>query len=375
MGDVGRVDIVIEKGIGNIFCKLVTKNIDINEIVEAIYRHTDYAIYPDSEMSISELLRAIYRYHHEFYNDINYEYTTHDHPEDYDFNEGCSGFKNFLKKYFRVERLIDLSDDDLLKLSTIIANRIAYLYCKYINKLETVVTATSSVHFAKETKSIKLSEPEILNDAIIVSNTGVYTVKLVKVDNIKSYNDIKTEIIDAIKRNYEAQLNAIIKSYKSRIKALEEKVIETKEQAFTEALNTIEQVLEKGWTVENGELVLYKKIYVDKLKYQRVVYQLPKEYINEFYIENIRIPITAKVTKAQCDYSYHPNASDGSICLGDLEGKDLKTVVTELPKILKIANLDSAYPNDATKEAEDIVEELYLDRNYITEEVFNSDDE
>ena len=363
---------MLKKRNNYVYCIIHTNNVDFTDIHKAILDYSDYDI--NQETPLDDMLRAIYYTHKDFYDDIGYNYTSDDHPEDDDFNEGCYGFSRFLKNYFNIRYFKELDDEDLKKLSQVIANRIAYIYSKYVNEQNTVVTASSTIHIAKEIDSVKISEPKIINDAILITDRGVYTVKLAKT-NLKSYEDIRRETINTVKRNYEEQLKAIVNSYKSMIKSLKEQIDEVKTNAFADAMSAMKTITEEGWTIENGELILKAKLTPDKVIYQRTVYRLPEEHIGKFYVKDIHIPLTTTVTSAKCSDSYHPNINDSnSICLGDLEGKPLSIVVTEIPNTLKTMNLDSAFPNSATRELEDIIEKLYLNRRYITEEVFEVDE-
>lgn len=373
-GDIiNTVDVILKKDDNDIYCHIVTDEETFRKISDAIlkYNRDQYEI--DEKNTLTYILKAVYLRHQYFYEDIGYEYTADDHPEDSDFSEECWGFMRFLKRYFNANEIMELKSEDLKKLSTLIARRIAYIYTRYIEEFSTIVTSSSTINIFEENEyTAKMEDPETLNDAVLITENGAYVIKLQKT-NIKSYKELRDNIVKSIKANYEEQLKAIVNSYKNTIKALKEKINEIRENAVREAINIIDSITSDGWKIEDGYLILNTHIIPDKIMYNKEIYTIPEKH-RVFYVNNLHIPLDDKVTYAKCDDAYHPNIDeDGAICLGDLENKDIKVVAKELPRALKTINLDSAYRNSATVMAEKIINSIYLNKDYSDAEVFEVD--
>lgn len=114
----------------------------------------------------------------------------------------------------------------------------------------------------------------------------------------------------------------------------------------------------KDWEVMSDRLVYKKTVYVERIKYENKLYEIPEEYQKKFYIKGLTVYITDKVYNEDTTYreKHHPNANGSVICLGTLEGKPLSEVLEKLPQLLETINLDSAYDIRETREAKEIIE-------------------
>ncbi|MFA4805215.1 hypothetical protein [Pyrococcus kukulkanii] len=109
-----------------------------------------------------------------------------------------------------------------------------------------------------------------------------------------------------------------------------------------------------GWELkDDGSYYFPGRITVKFVQKRGEIYRLPDEYVGKFYVEGI----TLKGHSASAKRHYHPNVSDMYLCLGTLEDKPVLEILRELPRTLKMANLDSAFPNEATEELERLYSE------------------
>ena len=110
-----------------------------------------------------------------------------------------------------------------------------------------------------------------------------------------------------------------------------------------------------GWTYDSDEtspwhrwLCFYKPIEVVELHYhgKKVMVKDVPEIQGKFIVNGLRVlPTQSRVfpDSVRVDEStYHPNASNGQLCIGDLEGRNLPDVLEKLPYTLRIGNFDSA---------------------------------
>ena len=77
------------------------------------------------------------------------------------------------------------------------------------------------------------------------------------------------------------------------------------------------------------------------------------EIQGKFIVNELRVlPTQSRVfpDSVRVDEStYHPNASNGQVCIGDLEGRNLPDVLEKLPYTLRIGNFDSALRSGITE--------------------------
>ena len=110
-----------------------------------------------------------------------------------------------------------------------------------------------------------------------------------------------------------------------------------------------------GWTYDSDEtspwhrwLCFDKPIVVTELHYhgKKVMVENVPEIHGKFIVKGLKVlPTQSRVfpDSVRVDEStYHPNASNGQVCIGDLEGKNLADVLDKLPYALRIGNFDSA---------------------------------
>jgi len=309
-------------------------------------------------------LRKLFRRHKVLYEFVNFKYTGQHHPDDRDFYEVCNGFRQFLKDKFNVEKLIDLAERDLQWFADVIALRLRWILQQYEKNRNIDITVQSKLIFSplptEQKTNIRKIDVELAN-AILITNNQAYKIQLLPL-NIKSFEDLISQATDSLHQMYKLQLQAHVNALQSQIQKLQEELEKTRVEAFIQGLKTFEVVKKLGWTIKDCQLYYTRKIQCKFIKYEDRVYKIPKQYKNKFYIKGIKIPLDATVTKAYAEQAYHCNVdSNGQICLGSLEGKQLFEVLQKLPETLKTLNLDSAFDNNAKKELEDIIDNEELE--------------
>ena len=148
-----------------------------------------------------------------------------------------------------------------------------------------------------------------------------------------------------------------LKLKEKEIERLKSDIEAIRQKAFTDAVRVIDGIYSRGWKLKTIDGTLYfvldKKIVCSKVINKGVAYKLTTDI---FYAENIRVEVTDTVYTKHVHVSncYHPNISSAdTVCLGDLDGKDLLTVLKNIEDLVKTINLDSCYDNEATFEIED----------------------
>ena len=117
-----------------------------------------------------------------------------------------------------------------------------------------------------------------------------------------------------------------------------------------------------GWTYDSDEtspwhrwLCFDKPIVVTELHYhgKKVMVENVPEIHGKFIVKGLKVlPTQSRVfpDSVRVDEStYHPNASNGQVCIGDLEGRNLADVLEKLPYTLRIGNFDSALRSGITE--------------------------
>lgn len=306
---------------------------------------------------LSEFLRALFVEHGKFYSALSYQYSETDHPDHNTFDEGCDGFRYFLKNRFNVSSLNALNQQQLQEIANAIAIQLQNYLSVYFTDLNTYVSAISVISTSNKNKEKQylVYSPYLLQNALLVTQNKVYSVILQETE-YQSVQDVFNDVVNSVNKSYEMQLQAQTTVLQNRIKELEKQIIEIKEKAFLEGLKTFEALKAKGWELERGELVLKKIIKATHIKASNLLYALTPDH--NFYVKNIHIAIESVVNSARAEEAFHPNVNNGTVCLGDLQGKRLVEVLNAIENSLKVINLDSAYDNEATKVAKEILKSL-----------------
>lgn len=241
---------------------------------------------------------------------------------------------------------------------------------KYWNAVISFVQTTISVYPKNIRNVIKLnteiSSPDIeidINDGILLTKKGAYSVSFTPLKK-KSLRAIISELQDNISSIYNAQIAALKNTYESRIASLTVQMNKLEQSKIEQLFTTVSQLQENGWIFTSGFIYNPRTVIATSIKFKGKLYRIPPN--KNFWVSGIILPLQGNITQAYAVSGFHPNVMfDGqlgnfvgkstfplsakySICLGDLEGRDIFTVAQGIMSSLQIANLDSAFSNDAT---------------------------
>lgn len=166
-------------------------------------------------------------------------------------------------------------------------------------------------------------------------------------------------------------------SLRTKIKGLEKELgkyrqaAEELEKTVFEKVEFVLKMLRNGWRLtqlQNRVCLVYPEVKVKMIGYDNNQKPIPEEHADKFYIKNLIVPLDKYVHEAFAVDAYHPNVDPitvtfkgkrvHKVCMGNLTGKSFEDVVIGIVPMLEKINLSSAYPGDATKDAEEIAKEL-----------------
>lgn len=363
-------------------CVRVTFDLNLSDEEQKALRFSNIFLSKENHGSLSFLLSDIFVYHAMLYRymNISKEDQENYHPMDRDFSCRCGGYNQFLKDVFG-KTLISEFDEQQLKVffDALMAkfNQLFNLYDEAVaDNFEISSTMTldlKSCGVEQDLSKIGLTELHVDNKPMIITNNGCFKVTLEKTD-VKDYTELTSVLSNSIKGSYESQLNIKLLQYKTTIEELEKKIEEDKKAVFKESLNLIGYIQDNNWVI-NKKSLSYRgenkkgKIYATKIVKNGVIYDIPEECKNDFYISGIKINFEDVgndmcVDRVYCaSTSHHPNANGSDICMGSLEFKPLITVIKEFPKILEICNMDSSYDNLADGECDELLSLSNMTKN------------
>lgn len=155
---------------------------------------------------------------------------------------------------------------------------------------------------------------------------------------------------ETIQKTTEMKMLAEIQAKDLQIQSLKNEIEKARSDAIVEAIKIIRRGVLNDWEIFDNTLRYKHQVVVDTVQINKTLYRWPND-ATVLYVNNITVDIVPKVTKgdARARDAFHPNVNDrGEICLGELENKPLLEVLEKLPSMMRMANIDSCYHNDAT---------------------------
>lgn len=304
---------------------------------------------PPPHNRVAVVLRYVFQNHRNLYEALGFQYNQNHHPGDYDFTEGCDGFKTFMREHYNIPTLDNLEDKALEKLVNVASMHLNKRIVDINSLISTKLEFSSKISFPepdKATPQPPFTDPQFFNNSILITDSGNYQLTLAKTTG-NSLLDIERSITDLLRSSYGSQLDSKLTSLKNEISLLKSEIKNTKITSFTEGIKCAQQIDTK-WKVDGNRLVYKKKIYAKQVKRGNILYELPPE-TETYFISNLSLEIGPTISNAFCKTSHHPNAVIGGVvCMGDLENKPILEVLTKLPESLQTINMDSAFNNSAT---------------------------
>ncbi|MGD2249519.1 MAG: hypothetical protein PVF58_14025 [Candidatus Methanofastidiosia archaeon] len=211
--------------------------------------------------------------------------------------------------------------------------------------------STIRVHDS-ENMEVHIKDPKFPSASICITDEGVFEIAAIKVSN-KGLDWLRSTVSDKLKSCYERQASAKVAAFQREVNDLEDKVINAKKEGINETLELVSN-LSKDWKIESDDefpspfFSYQKKILPDKIIYDGTEYHLIDPQ-NEFYINSLIVyPTSRKVLSNNANHvNVHMPGDDDDyyvdVCTGSLYDAPLKTLLEELPEMLKTMNCTDGY--------------------------------
>lgn len=298
--------------------------------------------------SLSTIFRREFDTHGELYNIIDPRFLTEMsfEPNGSRFDTNSEGFEKFVgiltqRQVEMVGRLV----------SDLISNRLTYIEEQYGKETETRVAINLK---RNEPDKDALKEIDQIHPATLIINDKAYAMELKEVEGVETFEDMKAEVYKTIKADYESQFESLKKIHGAQMSRLRAQMEQARTELFVDILKNAQEIF-TDWSFEEirGELYLkYKhRIVVDKVIKNRTAFDYPdQEGLKELYVSGLRVRVvpfvSANDVRVTRGFNLHFTGTSG--CIGDLAGKPLIQVLKELPRALKIANMDSPLNSEVT---------------------------
>jgi len=305
---------------GNAKVKIKTDNYD--RLQTAVSDVTEGYLPNYPQMRMHKALREIFDGHSDFYDYAGFEPSNSHGANGNSFD--TAGFSQFLQDYFEVDySYVDYVNETevLQQLSDIIAEKIADILQEYEENLDGDTYAASSMVTLDAEESKQLKNPKIVKDSLLVTEDGVHKIQMQKLQDATSMEEVEDKIKDGMKSVYENQVDARVNSMKNRIKTLEQRIEEEKQEMLVEGLQMVGNM--DNWEIEGQYIVYQDRIHpewVQKKTDDNPPVKLTEEAQEKFYIDGLKIKITQNPKNLYFDDAYHPHALDETrTCSGSFQ--------------------------------------------------------
>jgi hypothetical protein len=294
-------------------------------------------------------LRAIFNTQGDLYNAISTDnkYITlrYDATSSY-FSKDNQGWRNFCNYVTNreLQTLTDLYTDEILE-------KIDYISTQFRKQTHSTV----KTGLVTDTETVELSQLQFNTPMMVISNDQAYEMNLKAVPNIKSLDDLQTDIFNSIKDDTIRQTEVKLNNAEKKNKQLRDKLKTRENKMFIDVLCNADEIL-GNWEFFNDGVDLWLKykneIVTNKVNYNGRLYDYNQEVFNnpddyeKLYIQGLRIKVKEFIVGGDVKSTRGKNlhfsgTTTTSACIGDLNGKPFIEVMRELPRELEIANLGS----------------------------------
>jgi len=372
-----RTNLRIEEHNGYNHLKIETDDYEkIEDAIAEVCNDTWYD--PRNRKKLSSALERFFDNHSDFYDAIGFEASKKHGATGKNFARG--GFRKFVRDFFDdgTGRINYVNDEQRLQM---VCDAIAERLGEIISEFEETATdegyvARSQISLDTEQGGQKLRDPEMLDEAVLVAKDSAHKIKVERVEDTNSLDDIEDEVRESMRGVYETQVDARVGTLKNRIKTLESKIEEERQEMMVKGIEMIGEMDE--WVVEDteyGTRLVYQKKVVPKEVTKRYNDENPKKLTVEakekFYIEGLMIPIEPNVSNAKFRDAYHPNALHGTkTCTGNFSAP-LEEALDKIVQQMEQINLHSHDNNSAETEFKENFDE-YVKEGEETEEVWTN---
>jgi len=302
---------------------------------------------------IKKELSRLFDNHSEFYDYIGFEGGTEHGPTGQTFD--TNGFGKFVKEITGsnyTTRLKNVDDEDTLQLiCNAIADKLAEVINQYEDDLESEqYVAKSSVSIDAEPEG-NLHDPELLDDAVVMTDNGVKKLQVMNVEDAEDLSDIQERMAENTKGVYETQVGAQVGTLKDRVEKLKDKLESERRNMLIKGIKLVGEL--DNWEVEGRYLKYTETVHletVQKKTNDKNPVELTEEAKEKFYIDGIKVKIRDNLRKPKYDDAYHPHALRYGTCTGSFSDEMSKEGLRNLVDQFKQADLHSGSHTDAEED-------------------------
>lgn len=379
-----RLGVQIRRENGNNYVQIQSN--DYEKIEQALEEQLGincgrFGFTPSDEQKLKYALQKFFENHSQFYDYFGFDAGVEHGPTGQDFNTG--GWRQFLQDAFNTSYVSYIKDDDDLQLfSDVIAKKLKEALENYDDELlsdEENFVAKSSVTVDAE-PSGTLTEPEMLEDAVVITNDGAKKLQVQDVPEAETLDDVKDQVEKDTKEVFENQVDARLDTLKARNQRLEEKIESERKEMLVKGIKMVGEL--DNWKVEGDYLKYTETVNMETIK--RKEHSDPRELTEEakqkFYIDGVKIPIRKKIKKVRYDDAYHPHALGYGTCTGNFRAEMGKEGLEAVIKQLKHGDLHSRNHTECERDMKDNWDEYIKteetedgEEEEVTEEVWTAE--
>lgn len=308
---------------------------------------------------LTTALRKLFDTHSQFYSYFGFDGGVEHGPTGQRFDSG--GWRKFLNENFDVRYARYIEDEEDLQLfCEAIAERLKDALESHDDQLipdEENFVAKSTVTVDAE-PSGQLTEPEMLEDAVVVSDNGVHKLNVQTVEDAETLDDVKQQVEEDTKGVYEKQVEARIGMLKNRISNLQERLEEERRNMLVKGIEMVNEL--ENWKVEDGYLVYTETIHLQTAQHKNKdddPTELTEEAKERFYIQGLKVPINKKIKKPKYEDAYHPHGLSSGMCSGSFRAEMSQEGLQDVVEQMKQADLHGHAHTDAERELKENFEE------------------
>lgn len=353
----------------------------IQEALEEIENLKEYDLNVEDENRLKYTVKKLFNTHKEFY-----EYFGFDAGQEHGVTGESfetQGWIKFLNDTFNKSYLKYVEDEeDLQLICDTIAQKLSDVVTEYDDQLiddDEDFVAKSTVGIDAE-PSGELTEPEMLDEAVVVGTDGVHKLKVHTVEDAETLEDVTRQAREDTKQVYERQVEAKVDTLKKRNQRLEEKIEEERQKMLVKGLEMVNEL--ENWKVEDGYLKYTETIHPETVQHRDKdddPRELTEDAKEKFYVKGLKVEIKShiKKPKADGDESYHPHVFDWGACSGSFKADMGKEGLEAIIEQLKHIDIHRNAQNDAERDLMNNLEEYIKtdeDGEEVQQELWDAED-
>lgn len=331
---------------------------------------------PSYYSKISSALGRIFKNHAEFYDHVGFDSGVIHGGTGTNFYR--DGFKQFLEDHYGIDTgdfSVKYDEHDQFHQDVVDAINMKIQTVLETHEPEQGVQARSTLSLTEN--DTKLTDPSMLDDAVIVTEDNAYKLQANEVNEIDSINDMAEEVRNRHRDIYQRQVNARTASLREQVRELQEQLEENDRETLIQG---IELLKDDDWVVReiNGDtwLVYPGRIHVKKAtkKYtdNDTVHTLTDEAQERFWVDRPRVRLDPQVRKIRYDDANHPHALSSGICIGRFRNMDIEKAIPQVKEQLQQANLHEYSNTDAESDLKTNFDEYTTDNEEDNGTVFSA---